>query len=69
MRTKVVCDRCEAIYCDGACKGPYAWWFGVKFVVTKDLYDDMTSYYKELLKNTHIGRAWRRMEEPWRRIT
>jgi hypothetical protein len=57
--------KCEAVGCDGKCRGPYVYWFGIKFVVDKRLYDDMMEYYchiiphrkNALMKWTEPGRA------------
>jgi hypothetical protein len=40
---------CEAVGCDGSCKGPYVWWFGIKFVVTKELNEAIREYYTHFI--------------------
>lgn len=62
---EVVCQKCEAVYCDGSCKGPYVWWFGVKFVVTPEINAAMREYHYELFAPTQIGKAWRLARAPW----
>ncbi len=51
-----VCS-CEAVYCDGQCRGPYVWWFGIKFVVTKDIHAAVTDYYEHIIPSRKAAAA------------
>ena len=53
----IECDKCEAVYCDGKCQGPYVWWFGIKFVVTKDIHAAMTDYYEHFIPSRKAAAA------------
>lgn len=49
--------QCEAVGCDGLCRGPYVWWFGIKFVVTNDIHWAMTDYYEHFIPSRMAAKA------------